>query len=195
MRTYKIKIGIAPLRRHFPGAVMPKGGTWSPEAAYDVKKVVIPYIEEKFTNEHIEFVNIDWFTEDGMMYDYTQAAAIADRFIAEKIDALFIPHMNFGCEEVAGKLASLCNVPTLIWAVQDTDFGEDVEDRSPMNPLYGRRLLDAQCGLFATSKILQRYGVKFTQIPTPCRSAMVLTMPREMVKTSLFRAASSSLVV
>jgi len=163
MVSYKVKIGLAPCRRNM--AFGKPGGIWSKEAAYDVKKVIIPYIEENFSNEHIEFVDLDWFTEDGMMYDYYQAEKIADRFKAEKIDALFIANINFGCEEVAGKLAQLCGVPTLIWAVQDEEFGI-IEDNRLENPDYGRRLLDAQCGLFATSKILQRYGVKFTALPT-----------------------------
>jgi len=45
------------------------------------------------------------------------------------------------------------------------EFGE-CEEKDLNNPLYGQRLLDAQCGLFAISKLLQRYHVTFTHIPT-----------------------------
>jgi len=165
MVSYKIKIGIAPCRRNMPSNFRRKGGIWSKEAALDMKNIVIPYIKEHFSNEHVEFVDLEWLSEDGMMYEYEQAAAIAERFNAEKIDALFIANMNFGCEEVAAKAASLCKVPTLIWAPQEVEFGI-TEDKNLWDDTYGGRLLDAQCGLFAISKLLQRYHVKFTAIPT-----------------------------
>ena len=167
MLSYKVKIGIAPCRRDMPGR--PGGRArmrmWSAEAAKEVLDVVMPYIRENFTNEHVEFVDLEGVTEDGMMWDYMQAQKLADYFTEQKIDALFIPNINFGSEEVAGKLASLLGLPTLIWAVQDEYFGE-TETKDIYDNEYGARLLDAQCGLFAVSKILQRYHVKFTQIPT-----------------------------
>jgi len=134
----------------------------------DVKNHVVPYIVDNFSNEHVEFVTLDgWFDEDGIMKDYSEAERIADHLKAEKVDALFIVNLNFGSEEVAGRLAKLMNLPTLIWAVQDEEFGI-TETKDLNDEVYGGRLLDAQCGLFAISKILQRYHVKFTHIPT-CR--------------------------
>ncbi len=168
MLSYKVKIGIAPCRRDMPnrpGAPRRRMRMWSAEAAKEVLDVVLPYIENNFSNEHVEFVDLEGITEDGMMWDYMQAEKLADYFKGQKIDALFIPNINFGSEEVAGKLASLLGLPTLIWAVQDEEFGE-TETKDIYDDNYGIRLLDAQCGLFAVSKILQRYHVKFTQIPT-----------------------------
>jgi hypothetical protein len=164
MINYKVKIGLAPCRRNLP-INMPAFRMWGKGPAMDMKKIIMPFLYDNFAGEHVEFVNIDWLTDDGMMTEYEQASVIADRFIAEKIDALFIININFGEEEVAAKLASLCKVPTLIWAPRDTEFGE-VEDKRLDNPDYGMRLLDAQCGLFATSKLLQRFHVTFTHIPT-----------------------------
>lgn len=166
MVSYKLKIGLAPCRRNFPKFPGRKpGGIWSPEAAQDMKQKTVPYILENFTNEHVEFVDLEWLNDEGFMYDYDQAQEIADHFKAEKIDALFIANINFGCEEVAGKVAQLIGLPTLIWSPQEEEFGiSDVHDI--YDPKYGGRLLDAQCGLFAISKILQRYHVKFTEIPT-----------------------------
>ena len=168
MVSYKLRIGLAPCRRNLP--LRPgrrPGGIWTKEAAFEMKKKVIPYILEHYSSEHVEFVDLEWLNEEGFMYDYEQAEEIADHFKAEKIDALFIANINFGCEEVAGKLAKLLNLPTLIWSPQEEHFGvtDDIE-KDIYNPLYGERLLDAQCGLFAISKILQRYGVKFSEIPT-----------------------------
>ena len=164
MLDYKVKIALAPCRRNDAPFIVP-GGIWSKEAALAMKNTVMPYITEHFADDHVEFCDLEWFAEDGMMYDYDQAATIAEHFRNEKIDALFIINMNFGDEEVAAKLAKLCDVPTLIWAPQDVEFGE-VEDKRIENLAYGQRLLDAQCGLFAISKLLQRYKVKFTHIPT-----------------------------
>ena len=166
MVSYKLKVGVAPCRRNLPLRPGRKpGDIWTKEAALVMKQKVMPYFYEHFTNEHVEFVDLEWLSEDGMMCDYAQADIIADRFKAEKVDALFIPNINFGCEEVCGRLAKLLNVPTLIWAPKEEEFGitetKDIYDRE-----YGQRKLDAQCGLFAVSKILQRYRVKFTQIPT-----------------------------
>ncbi len=166
MVSYKVKIAIAPCRRNFPKIPGRKGGgIWSPEAAFDMKSKVMPYILENFANENVEFVDLEWLNEEGMMYDYDQAQEIADHFKAEKVDALFIANINFGCEEVAGKLAQLMNLPTIIWSPQEEEFGI-TETKDIYDPVYGGRLLDAQCGLFAISKILQRYHVKFTEIPT-----------------------------
>ena len=166
MISYKVKIGIAPCRRNMPGfGGRDSKGIWSAGAAYDMMDVVLPYIKEHFGNEHVEFVDLEGVTDDGMMYEYKQAAAIADFFREQKIDALFIPNINFGCEEVGGKLGQLLNLPTLIWSPQEEHFGitetKDIRDSE-----YGERLLDGQCGLFALSKLLQRYRVKFTVIPT-----------------------------
>ena len=173
MVSYKVKIAIAPCRRNMPTMNMPgRNGQpprrrmmWGREAALDVKNEVLPYIFENFANEHVEFVTLDGWDEDGMMYDYSQADSIAEYLKAQKPDALFILNLNFGSEEVAGRLAKLMNLPTLLWAVQDTYFGDpdatDIHDEA-----NGGRLLDAQCGMFAVSKILQRYQIKFTHIPT-----------------------------
>ena len=151
MLDYKIKIGLAPVRRISVGRT--PGGMFSQEAAADVKNAVMPYIKQHFATDKVEFIDLDWFNDEGLMWDYDQAFPIADRFIAEKIDGLFVLNVNFGEEEVGAKLAQLCKVPTLIWAPQDTYFGTD-----------GLRLTDAQCGLFATSKLMQRMGITFSHI-------------------------------
>lgn len=165
MVSYKVKIAIAPVRRDFGGMRMAKGGIWSPEAAQDMLQKVLPYIKNTFANEHVEFVDLSWFNEENFMYEYSQAYEIAEHFKAEKVDALFIANINFGNEESAAKLASLLNVPTLIWSPQEEEFGI-TETKDINDPIYGGRLLDGQCGLFAISKLLQRYHVTFTEIPT-----------------------------
>ena len=86
MVSNKVKIAIAPCRRNMPTMNMPgRNGQpprrrmmWGREAALDVKNEVLPYIFENFGNEHVEFVTLDGWDEDGIMYDYSQADSIAE---------------------------------------------------------------------------------------------------------------------
>lgn len=150
MLNYKIKIGLAPCRRWLPGK---RTGIFNPEYALRNKQQILSGIKANYSDADVEFVDLDFLNVEGLMYDISQARDIADRFTAEKIDGLFIINCNFGCEEVACKVAKLLNKPTLIWAPRDNIFEPD-----------GTRYTDAQCGLFAISKGLQRYGVPFSHI-------------------------------
>jgi L-fucose isomerase-like protein len=69
------------------------------------------------------------------------------------VDALFAPHCNFGTENAVAQVARRVQKPLLIWGPRD---------EAPLPT--GERLRDSQCGLFATSKVLQRYSVPFTYI-------------------------------
>jgi L-fucose isomerase-like protein len=162
MLDYKVKIGIAPVRR-IVAAGRPANSIFGIEGAIEGKNVILPYIEKHFSNEHCEFVDLgDFNNGEGLISDWDHAFPAAEIFKAAKIDALFIINMNFGEEEVAAKLAQLMGVPVLIWAPQDMYFGEGPEDYSVET--YGKRLTDAQCGLFATSKLMQRMGITFSHI-------------------------------
>jgi len=70
------------------------------------------------------------------------------------VDALFMPHLDFGCEESVGKLAKALQVPFLLWGPRDP---------AP-DPQTGERRTDTQCGLFATGKVLQWLEVPFDHI-------------------------------
>ena len=88
------------------------------------------------------------------MTDYEDALFAASYFKEKKVDALFIPFCNFGQEEAVAKLGKELNVPLLIWGPRD----------GIPNPTATMRPTDSQCGIFAASKDLRRYGVKFTYI-------------------------------
>ncbi|HEY3416407.1 MAG TPA: fucose isomerase [Armatimonadota bacterium] len=75
----------------------------------------------------------------------------------QQVDALFCPHCNFGTEDVAALLGKEMGLPYLLWGPRD---------EMPLPD--GTRLRDTQCGLFATSRILQQLHVPFTYIPN-CR--------------------------
>ena len=82
---------------------------------------------------------------------------ITEKFKQAKIDGLFLPHCNFGTEYECARLAKELHVPVLLWGPLDERPDEN-----------GVRLRDSQCGLFATGKVLRRFGVPFTYL-TNCR--------------------------
>lgn len=90
---------------------------------------------------------------DKVMTDYSDGVMVAEYLKEQKVDALFFAFLNFGQEEAVAKVAKELNVPVLVWGPRD-----------PMPDGIKGRPLDTQCGLFAATKVLQRYGVKFTYI-------------------------------
>lgn len=100
-----------------------------------------------------EWVGIDAVVPEGILRDITQVDAVADHFQREGIDALFIPHGNFGTEGAAAMLARACNRPTLLWGPRDS---------APLPD--GSRAQDTLCGLLASSRVLHLLGVPFSYI-------------------------------
>ncbi len=139
----KIKIGYAPTRR-------------SIFSSHDARKYR-DLIAEKLKEFKVDFVDIDDINEEGLLYSDEDMLKISEKFKSEKIDGLFLPHCNFGTEYICGRLAKEMNVPVMLWGPLDERPEED-----------GRRLRDTQCGLFATGKVLRRFGVPFTYV-TNCR--------------------------
>lgn len=136
---HHLKIGLAPTRRN----------VFSKESALEHKRL----IEKKLTSWNVDFVGLDWLNKEGLLYDQKDSQRVAERFRNEKIDALFLPHVNFGTEAAVGNLAKELGLPVLLWGPRDD---------SPLQD--GSRTRDTQCGLFATSKLLRRFNVPFTYI-------------------------------
>ncbi len=139
----KIKIGFAPTRRSIfsaPDAIKYRNLT-----------------ADKLRELDVDFVDITDINEEGLLYSDEDMKKIAEKFKAEKVEGLFLPHCNFGTEYICARLAKELNVPVLLWGPLDERPEAD-----------GRRLRDTQCGLFATGKVLRRFGVKFTYL-TNCR--------------------------
>ncbi|MFH1739277.1 MAG: L-fucose/L-arabinose isomerase family protein [bacterium] len=134
-----VRLGFAPTRRD----------VFSREDSVRQKQILLDLLRKW----DIDFVDLGFLNEDGLLYDPADAPEVANQFCAKGVDALFCPHCNFGTEEAAGKLAALTNLPLLLWGPRD----------AAPEP-SGDRLRDTQCGLFATSKILRRLGVPFTYI-------------------------------
>lgn len=138
-----IKLGYAPTRRSIfsaPDAIRYRGLT-----------------ADRLRELGVEFVDITDINEEGLLYDEEDRVRMVEKFKAEKIDGLFLPHCNFGTEYLCARLAKDLGVPVLLWGPLD--------ERPEEN---GVRLRDTQCGLFATGKVLRRFQVPFTYM-TNCR--------------------------
>lgn len=153
LMSYKVKIGLAPIRRD----VTPRPGIFNWEFAEKRGAELVKYIEENFTSENVSFVNVDGVNDRNIIFTEEDAVNIADRFKAEKVDAVLIINCNFGNEDAIAVLAKEMNKPVCIWAPLDDTFCED-----------GMRYTDSQCGIFGASRQLQRFGVPFSHIET-CR--------------------------
>ena len=136
------KLGYMPTRRTF----------FSKEDAQKYKKITAEAII-KLAPKNVKIIDLEWLNDEGMLYDDMDAKKVAAFFNEMEVDALFAPHCNFGTENAVAQVARQVQKPLLIWGPRD-------EAPSPS----GKRLRDSQCGLFATSKVLQRYNVKFTYI-------------------------------
>lgn len=105
-------------------------------------------------NLPFECVDLEDVLQDGMVRDQSQVDAAVQYFRDKAVDALFIPHCNFGTEGAAGLIAHKLGLPTLLWGPRD---GAPESD--------GTRQTDTLCGLFATSKVLHKLAVPFTYLP------------------------------
>lgn len=101
----------------------------------------------------IDFFDIDGVLPDGIVRKQGDVEPVVKYFKGLEIDALFIPHCNFGTEGAAGMIAKQLGVPTLLWGPRDDAPLED-----------GSRLRDSLCGCFATSKVLNTLDVIFDYI-------------------------------
>lgn len=138
-----VKIGFAPTRRSIFSA---------PDA---VKFANLT--RDRLRELGVEFVDITDINDEGLLYQECDRIKIREKFRTAGIDGLFFPHGNFGTEYECARLAKEMGVPVLLWGPRD--------ERPEPN---GVRLRDTQCGLFATGKVLRRFGVPFTYV-TNCR--------------------------
>ena len=145
MKNGVLKLGFAPTRR-----VLSTPKAFNKDEARRIKDCIEAEIR---TYPMLELVTLDTINDEGLLFDVADAEKAAALFLREQVDAVFIPHCNFGSEEAVAKLARAVGKPVLIWGPRDA-----APDAN------GDRLTDTQCGMFATTKVLQQFGVKFTYI-------------------------------
>ncbi len=139
MQKKQFKLGLAPTRRD----------VFSRQDSLRYKGL----IEEKLRSWGINFINLDGINEEGLLFNEADVVKAVELFSRDEVDAVFVPHCNFGTESAVAKLARDVGKPLLLWGPRDEAPLED-----------GTRLRDTQCGLFTTSKILRRLGVPFSYI-------------------------------
>ena len=120
MLKYKIKIGLAPMRRNTTNRPAKTFLTWV--SAEERGHRFVEYIEKNFTSEYVEFVDIKGIGCNDLMFDDDSAAKVVERFTAEKVDAVLVINCNFGNEEAAADMAKALGKPVCLWAPLDDEF-------------------------------------------------------------------------
>lgn len=143
MEKCKVKLGVVPTRRDF---------LKNPETD-EHKRIIMSKIKELSGELEFDTVGISGVNSEDLLFDIDDVPAISQRFKNQNVDALFVPHCNFGQEEAVAALAVQLKVPVLLWGFRD---------EKPDGTNW--RGTDTQCGLFAISKVLTRCGIKFTYI-------------------------------
>lgn len=114
-------------------------------------------IEAKLKQWNVNYISIDGVLPDGIVRDQSHVEPVVDHLKRAGVDAVFMPHCNFGTEGAVGMIGAKLGVPVLLWGPRD---------EAPLPD--GRRLRDTLCGLFASSKVLHKLNVPFTYIEN-CR--------------------------
>jgi L-fucose isomerase-like protein len=138
----ELALGYMPTRRSF----------FSKEDALKYKKLTYDKILS-LAPKGVKIYDIEWLNDEGLLFDENDVPKVVKYFIDNQVDAIFAPHCNFGTENAVAQVARQILKPLLLWGPRDEAPSYD-----------GIRLRDSQCGLFATSKVLQRYHVPFSYI-------------------------------
>ena len=140
---HKVVLGVAPTRRD-----------WFTNSVVLANRDAINQTAKALCDQQsAEFVGIQGLSQDGTMSTLDIADRVISRFRQAGVNAIFVPHCNFGQEETVLRLARALSVPLLIWGPRD----------GAPNGL-AERDTDTQCGLFATGKALFRCGIPFTYV-------------------------------
>ena len=136
-----VKIGIVPIKRGFTDMV----------SALEQKNLFLNKCRQ-IAPDAVALCDLEGVLPEGILYDADQLDAVREYLLEQKADALFMPHCDFGNEEVVGRLGAMMKLPVLVWG-----------NRDPL-PVPGMRDRDTQCGTLASTKCLQRYRVPFSYI-------------------------------
>lgn len=137
----RIRLAYVPTRR----------SVFSRTEAKRQRDIILKHIAS-FPN--VEIVDISAVSDEGLLKDdLEEEIRITNYLKSMDVDAVFAPHCNFGTEDAVARVGRALNKPFLLWGPRDD---------APLSS--GARLRDTQCGLFATGKILRRFGVPFTYI-------------------------------
>ena len=98
-----------------PNDTMSRPGYFYIDDAVAEKKIIEDFIRDR----GIEFVNLDFLNDEGVICKGVDADRAAEYFIKEGVDAVFAPHLNFGTEDAVARIAKKVNKPLLLWGPRD----------------------------------------------------------------------------
>ncbi len=125
--------------------------------SHEAAKRVKAELETKLKSLNVPFTGIDTVVTDGIVRNLDDAEAAIKYLKAQQVDAVFMPHGNFGTENAVGMIGKELGVPVLIWGSRDD---------APLPD--GTRERDTLCGLFASTKVLYKLRVPYTYLEN-CR--------------------------
>lgn len=142
MYSSHLVLGVAPTKR----------GILSLEEAVKQKERYFQAING-ICSEHVTLVDLDDVCEGGVLCRRDQVQAVIEKFRNAKINALFFPFCDFGEEQPVAEVAHAFHLPTLVWG-----------ERDARPNTYEKRAKDTQCGMFAATRVLKRFGVTYSYI-------------------------------
>jgi len=143
MKKPSVLLGVCPIGKF----------VFSHEDALRQKAAIL----EKLDELKVRYCTIDDVIPDGVVRDQKHVGPVVDHLRAKGVDALFLPHCNFGTEGAVGMIGKKLGVPVLLWGPRD---------EAPLPD--GSRHRDSLCGMFASSKVLHKLQVPFTYVEN-CR--------------------------
>lgn len=142
MYKAKVTLGVLPTRR----------GMLDLETATREKEKFMAVIR-KIKPEVVTLVDIEDICTNGIIENEAYSPAVVEKFRKANVDAIFVPFCDFGDEGSVADVVSKFQVPVLVWGARD--------ERPNTLEARGR---DTQCGMFAATKVLRRYGVTYSYI-------------------------------
>lgn len=142
MYKAKLTLGVLPTRR----------GMLDLETALQEKEKFMAVIR-KIKPQVVTLLPIEEICEGGIIADEACAPAVVEKFTQAGVDAIFVPFCDFGEEGAVADVVSKFHVPVLLWGARD---------ERPNTP--EKRGRDTQCGMFAATKVLRRYGITYSYI-------------------------------
>ena len=103
-----VRLGVVPVKR----------GRSFVEQGLECKRTIAARLAA-LTPPEVELIDVDDAVPDGIVCGTEGLDAAESKLRAAGVDALFMPHLDFGCEESVGRLASALRVPFLLWGPRD----------------------------------------------------------------------------
>ncbi|HPJ22757.1 MAG TPA: fucose isomerase, partial [Clostridia bacterium] len=100
-----VKLGVCPIGKF----------VFSHEDAKIQKKLIY----DKLCELGIGYADIENVLPDGLVRDHSHVEPVVRYLESQNIDALFVPHCNFGTESAVGMIARELGLPTLLWGPRD----------------------------------------------------------------------------